>query len=248
MPFLFSAHLNSRSKSCHKRRWFCTGRGGTSAGASASCAMVEKAKSGGRVGDRTRWCVRHYCRHRLNYRRLTGNCLGILAHSIPPATSAIEDWQTNACARPTMNCLKNGFQHGFPSRRSPIDFRLGTSAFQMVRMTPCRSPSSTRFSVARQQAGCPTPRTRICRPCRNLCLEQKSPPGRTTAFAPSSVSRPPRSATNYSPLRWCSDFPSSMVRLSTKRRSIGRPATARAMRSLKCSGVQRPSAAFTASR
>ena len=47
---------------------------------------------------------------------------------------------------------------------------------------------------------------------------------------------------------YCSDFALSTVRLSTKRMAIGRPATAPPMPSLKCSGVQRLSAAFTASR
>ena len=47
---------------------------------------------------------------------------------------------------------------------------------------------------------------------------------------------------------YCSDFALSPVRLSTKRMAIGRPATAPPMPSLKCSGVQRLSAAFTASR
>src|SRR5215472_8579593 len=40
----------------------------------------------------------------------------------------------------------------------------------------------------------------------------------------------------------------SVLRLSTKRMAIGRPATACAMPSLKCNGVQRASAALTASR
>ena|SRR5215469_8401555 len=44
----------------------------------------------------------------------------------------------------------------------------------------------------------------------------------------------------------CSDF--SVLRLSTKRMAIGRPATASPMPSLKCNGVQRASAALTASR
>ncbi len=44
----------------------------------------------------------------------------------------------------------------------------------------------------------------------------------------------------------CSDL--SVLRLSTKRMAIGRPATAPAMPLLKCSGVQRASAASTASR
>ena len=54
-----------------------------------------------------------------------------------------------------------------------------------------------------------------------------------------------KSAVNGS---YCSDFAVSTVRLSTKRMAIGRPATAPPMPSLKCSGVQRLSAALTASR
>jgi hypothetical protein len=54
----------------------------------------------------------------------------------------------------------------------------------------------------------------------------------------------PLSSPNYhrSFCRW------SMVRSSTKRMAIGRPATAPAMPSLKCSGVHRFNAASTASR
>src|SRR6516162_1672188 len=44
----------------------------------------------------------------------------------------------------------------------------------------------------------------------------------------------------------CSDF--SVLRLSTKRMAIGRPATASPMPSLKCNGVRRASVALTASR
>jgi hypothetical protein len=43
-------------------------------------------------------------------------------------------------------------------------------------------------------------------------------------------------------------LPLSIVRLSTKRIAIGRPATAPPMSLLKCNGVQRASVAFTASR
>jgi hypothetical protein len=50
----------------------------------------------------------------------------------------------------------------------------------------------------------------------------------------------------------CADFILSIeparLRLSTKRMAIGRPATAPAMPALKCSGVQRLSAASTAAR
>ena len=47
-------------------------------------------------------------------------------------------------------------------------------------------------------------------------------------------------------LHHCSDF--SVLRSSTKRMAIGRPATAFPMPSLKCNGVQRASVALTASR
>src|SRR6202035_5394743 len=47
---------------------------------------------------------------------------------------------------------------------------------------------------------------------------------------------------------YCCDLVSSTVRLSTNLMAIGRPATAPPMPSPKCSGVQRLSATFTASR
>ena len=76
---------SSQARACARRG--CPCRRATTARAEPT--NDRENKIGLPCGDRTCWCVRHCCRHRRNCRWLNGNYLGILAHSIPPATSTI---------------------------------------------------------------------------------------------------------------------------------------------------------------